>query len=295
MMAELESKLIIGAEDRTGGAFAAIKAQIAALDKQIATFDKLMAAAGKVAKSTDPMIASIAASSKALNEQKLAVTALGESLTGMGGGADAAAVAQRELGAAVESSTRLMVVQGAEAVRVAEQIAGAQRRSAGAARQGGGFRHAFNEMLPFAGPGILEGTKKAIEEGGTLEEEIQRLHVMGAKADEIAKARADFLEFSKTHSGVLEADYLAGYRAARTIAPSEPFEMARLGGEYRAALRNSGLSSSETDVDNVMRIMDELGLKSGAEREDFLNSVLKSQQAFGSQISTETMLSAYRH
>ncbi|HKI14341.1 MAG TPA: hypothetical protein VKA12_04925 [Roseiarcus sp.] len=109
-MAGLESTLRITAVDDTSGAFAAIKAQIAALDKQIATFDKLGAAAGKVAKSTDPMIASIAASSKALNEQKIAVMALGESLTGMAGGADTASIGQRELSAAIDGTTRLMVV-----------------------------------------------------------------------------------------------------------------------------------------------------------------------------------------
>ena len=94
---------------------------------------------------------------------------------------------------------------------------------------------------------------------------------------------------------MLESDYLAGFKDARVIAPGEQFEMARLGATYRAAARNSGLSTSEDDVGNVMRIMDELGLKTNPEREDFLNNFLKSQQAFGSQISTETALSAYRN
>src|SRR5208282_1889216 len=212
IMAVLETTLRINAVDETSGAFAAIKAQIGALDQQIATFDKLGAAAGKVAKSTDPMIASIAASSKALNEQKIAVTALDESLTaGLAGAADAASIGQRELSAALEGTTRLMVVQGAEAVRVSEQIAVAQRQSAMAARQAqgnagggavGGVKKAINDLVPFAGPGILQETGKAIEAGGTLEEEIAKLRTMGATPDEIDKARADFREFSKTHTGV---------------------------------------------------------------------------------------------
>jgi hypothetical protein len=92
-----------------------------------------------------------------------------------------------------------------------------------------------------------------------------------------------------------EADYLANYRDARVIAPGESYEMTDLGGRYRSALRASGLPAGENDVGNVLRIMDELGLKSGPEREHFLNSFLKSQQAFGSQISTETALAAYRN
>jgi hypothetical protein len=150
-------------------------------------------------------------------------------------------------------------------------------------------------MLPFAGPGILEGTKAAIAAGGTVEEEIARLIAAGATPDQIRQARSDFLTFSKSHSGVLESDYLAGYRDARSIAPRESFEMAGLGATYRAALRNSGIPSTEADVGNVMRIMDELGLPNMGAREDFLNNFLKSQQLFGSQIQTETALAAYRN
>jgi hypothetical protein len=93
----------------------------------------------------------------------------------------------------------------------------------------------------------------------------------------------------------MEADYLAGFKDALVIAPAEPFEMAQLGARYRGAARNSGVSTTEADVSNVLRIMDELGLKSMPEREDFLNNFLKSQQAFGSQISSEEALAAYRH
>ena len=292
-MAGLEASLRITAKDEAGSALKQIKAQIAALDKSIATFDKLMTAAGKVAKATDPMISSIAASSKALNQQKLAVTELGESLTGLGGSADVAAGGQRALASATERTTAVMVAQGAEAVRISEQIAAAQRKSNAAAR--GGARSKINEALPFPGPTILHETAKAAEAGGTVQEEIARLIAAGSTPAQIRKARDDFIAFSRTHSGVLEADYLAAYRDARVIAPTEAYEMTGLGARYRAALRNSGLSSTEYDVGNVLRIMDELGLKTNGDREEFLNSFLKSQQAFGSQISTETALAAYRN
>jgi hypothetical protein len=157
------------------------------------------------------------------------------------------------------------------------------------------------ELLPFAGPEILHETVKAIEAGASVQEEIARLTTAGAKPEEIARARQDYGEFAKTHAGVLETEYLAGYRDARVIAPSskehpdESFEMGKLGGRYRAALRNSGLSVTEDDVGNVLRIVDELGLKTNPEREDFVNNFLKAQQAFGSQIKTETALAAYRN
>lgn len=72
-MPVLEFKLIIGAKDETGPAFAAIKAHIASIDKQIATFDKLSNAAKGVAKANDPMIASIDRGARALRDEKSAL------------------------------------------------------------------------------------------------------------------------------------------------------------------------------------------------------------------------------
>jgi hypothetical protein len=119
-MPVLESRLVIGAKDETGGAFAAIKAHIASLDKQIATFDKMAASVGKISKSTDPMITSINASVRAMNEARGAVAGLAE-------GADVAAGAQRTLGEAIMSTTRMMVAQGVAAARVAKEIVASQK------------------------------------------------------------------------------------------------------------------------------------------------------------------------
>ena len=83
----------------------------------------------------------------------------------------------------------------------------------------------------------------------------------------LRQARAGFLDFSRTHSGVLESYCLAGFREARVIAPGEETaEMARLGALYRTAACNSGVSTSDYDVGKVLQIMDELGLKSTPKR-----------------------------
>jgi hypothetical protein len=291
----LEAVLRITAKDEAGAAFSTLKAQIAAIDKQIATFDKLMNAVGKVAPGVDPLIRAIGESTKALEAQKLAVAQLSEGLDASEGAAAAAAGGQERLRAAIMDTTRVMAVQGVEAARVAERIVQAQRRQRAAAREGGGLRGRLAEAAPFLGPVILHEEVKGLEAGVSVQDEMARLRAAGATGAQIESARGDFRDFSKTHSGVLESDYLAGFRDARVIAPGEMFEMARLGATYRAGLRNSGLSSSEEDVGNVLRIMDELGLKNMGQREDFLDNFLKSQQAFGSQISSETALAAYRN
>jgi hypothetical protein len=119
-MPVLESRLVIGAKDETGGAFASVKAQISQLDKSIAVFDKMATSVGKVAKSTDPMLVAINASVRAMNEARSAVAGLAE-------GTDVAAGAQRTLGEAIMSTTRMMVAQGVAAARVAKEIVTSQK------------------------------------------------------------------------------------------------------------------------------------------------------------------------
>ena len=90
-MPGLEAQLRITAKDEAGNALDLVKKQIAALDKSIATFDKMAAAVGKIAPATDRLIKSIAASTKALEQQKIAVTSLAEGLGSIDSSSAAAA------------------------------------------------------------------------------------------------------------------------------------------------------------------------------------------------------------
>jgi hypothetical protein len=195
------------------------------------------------------------------------------------------------LASAIMSTTRLMAVQGTEAVRVAEKIAVSQKKATTRSREGGGGGM-LSGLAPLAAGELLA---KGVEAGASVLDQIARLKAAGASDAEIAKARADFGSFQKTHAGGTESEYLGTYFDARVIAPGEANEMTALGATYRTALRNSGLLSTEYDVSNVMRTMDELGLKTQPEREDFINNILKTQQTFGGQVPTETLLSAYRN
>jgi hypothetical protein len=96
-MPTLESKLVIGATDKTEGAFAQIQKHIAQLDRQISTFDKLMAATRGVAKANDPMIASIDRGAKAVTEEKAALESLARVMTSGTASAEEMASAQGRL------------------------------------------------------------------------------------------------------------------------------------------------------------------------------------------------------
>ena len=125
-MPVLESKLIIGATDETGGAFAKIQEHIAKLDKQVATFDKLMTATRKVAGANDPMIAGIDRAAKSLAEEKVAMESLSRAMSLGVGSAEEMAAVQGRLARETAAATRAMSVQGDEASRTSRKIKSAR-------------------------------------------------------------------------------------------------------------------------------------------------------------------------
>jgi hypothetical protein len=149
-MAGLEATLRITAKDEAGAALDLVKKQIGALDKQIGTFDRMAAAVSKIAPATDPMIRSIAGATKALTEQRAAVTELAEGLRGMESSSSAAAVGQERLAEVTAATTRVMMAQGVEAVRVSEKIVAAQRGQAAHAREA--QRGLLGGLAPFVAP-----------------------------------------------------------------------------------------------------------------------------------------------
>ena len=297
-MPGLEAQLRITAKDEAGTALDLVKKQIAALDKSIATFDKMAMAVGKIAPSTDPLIRSIGAATKALEAQKAVVRDLAEGLGSVESSSAAAASGQERLQSVLAETTQIMVSQGVEAVRVSEKIAAAQRRQVAGAREAQrGLLSHVGGTLPFAAPEGAHIWREAIGQGATLDNVMARLTASNlATPEEIAKARADYTEFSKTHTGVTEADYLSGWREAISNAPKdELFHLARQMATIHAALRNTGVSSTDEDNLATIRAMDELGFKTEAERDRYLNETTKMRQIFGDQIKMGTYLSAIQN
>ena len=258
-MAGLEAVLRIGAKDETGAGFAQLRKEIEGFEKQIGPIDKLFQSIAKIDKVAGPMAKSVTEAQKAFNLQRDAVLRLTAGLDRLEGAGGAVGNAQARMAAEIQAATRALVAQGVEAQRAAQKVVASQNHVAH------GLRGALGEALPFAGPAILHETAKATEAGATVQERIAQLKGMGAKPENIAQAQSDFREFSKTHAGVLESDYLAGYKDALTIAPQDAFGMAKHGAVFRSGLRNSGLPIGEGDVGDALRIMDELALKTDAQ------------------------------
>ena len=292
-MAGLEAVLRVTAQDDTGKALAAIKEKILGIEKTVGGMTKFTDAIAKTTKATDPWASSLLNAQKALGGQRNEIAGVISMMDRIVGPTERAASAQRALARSVETATSAISRQASTA-RSAERTSGGVGGHGGGGRAGGGHGGLVG-MLPFAGPAIERGAERLVEAGASVQEEIARLKAAGATDADIDRAQGDWRRVSQNYAGVKETDYLAGYQSARVVAPNEAFEMAERGAKYKLALRNSGLPSTEFDVENVMKMMDELGLKDGGQRDDFINQTLKTQQTFGDQIKTETMLSAIRN
>lgn len=279
-MPVLESKLVIGAKDETGGAFASIQKHITAIDKQIATFDKLMAATRGVAKANDPMIAAIDRGAKSLKEEKVALEALSRAMSLGVGSAEEMAAVQRRLASETRQATRAMSRQGETARRVARET---RKEMLGI---GGGL---VTGMLGFE---VAQGFGKGIEAGATLDQSIAKLRTTGIGDSEIAAARGGYADFAKTHGGMTEAEYLKMYGESRTMG-SDPLKTTREMALFNTALRNSGVNTSPDEARSFVKAMDELSL-SPAEQEKFLDRMVKVKQLYGENITGETFLAAQR-
>jgi hypothetical protein len=222
-MAGLEAVLRISAKDDAGPALAKVKEQIAQLDKSVAVFDKMSIAVGKVSKSTDPMIGALNASVRAMTEARGAVAELAD-------GAEVAAGAQRTLGEAILSTTRLMVAQGVETVKVAGKIVTSQKtaaKGAARAREGGaggmgigaGAAAVGGLLVPYA---IAEGTAKSLEVGATLEQMKVRVRsVSGGDATEGPFAEALAAEVAAKYPAITQAKALDTYLELRGNAANQ--------------------------------------------------------------------------
>jgi hypothetical protein len=218
-MPVLESKLVIGAKDETGGAFSAIKAHIAQLDKQIGTFDKLMAATRGVAKANDPMIASIDRGARAITEEKAALEGLARVMTSGTASAEEMAVAQGRLAASIVKANHAMVAQGSAAARVTR----AQERT----RKGGGIGGMVGAgaaavgglLVPFA---IAEGGAKAMEAGTSLEQMKFRVRgVSGGDETESPFAEQLAADVAAKYPAITQAKALDTYLELRGNAANQ--------------------------------------------------------------------------
>ena len=196
---------------------------------------------------------------------------------------------------AAAEQTEILTKQASEQATIQREAARAQKESrhlaAGiAGGVGGGILGAV------VGGETLQAIREAAGQGFTVDDRIAQLRNTGTVSDaDIEKSRAQYREFSKTHAGVSEADWLAARKDAATTAPDDTDLLTELSARYRSALRNSHLPVGEHDITSANRIMDEMALKTPAQREHFMDQLVKMQQRFGDTVPIGTYLSAIQN
>jgi hypothetical protein len=285
-MPVLESKLIIGAKDETGGAFSAIKTHIAALDKQIATFDKLMAATRGVAKANDPMIASIDRGAKAVTEEKAALESLARVMTSGTASAEEMAVAQGRLAASIVKANHAMVAQGSAAARVTR----AQERS----RKGGGLVGGMAGGIIALGG--AEVAVKAVEAGASLEQMKFRVRgVSGGDKTESPFAEQLAADVAAKYPAITQAKALDTYLELRGNAANQNGtinqEIARRNlmtvAQAQTASLAIGAELTPEDAQNLLKAVEGSG-RSGDPTAvgKMFDSYIRAKQVFGSAIDS---------
>jgi hypothetical protein len=290
-MAGLEAVLRITAKDDAGPALTKVKEQIAQLDKSIAVFDKMALSVGKVSKSTDPLLTSINASVRSMNEARTAATELAGGLEKIGAGSETAAGAQRTLGAAIMSTTRMMVAQGTEAVRVAEKIAMSQKKAVRGTREGGVGGGLIAGLAPFVAG---EAGIKAIDVGASLEQlKVRVREVSGGDKAESSFAEALAAEVAQKYPIITQAKALDTYLELRPNA-GNPInqETARRNlmtvSQAQTAAAVIGTEITPEDAQNLLKAVEGSGRAGDPTAVGkMFDSYLKAKQVFGSAISTD--------
>lgn len=291
-MPVLESRLVIGAKDETGTAFAAIKTHIAALDKQIATFDKLMAATRGVAKANDPMIAAIDRGARSLREEKDALEGLSRAMLSGVSSADDMAVAQGRLAAATDKAHRALKTQGETTARVTR----AQREGGGALRAGIGAGAAAvgGLLIPYA---IAAGGAKALEAGASLEQLKFRVKsVSGGDAAEGPFAEALAAEIASKYPAISQAKALDTYLELRGNAANQNGSInqgtARRNlmtvSQAQTASLAIGQELTPEDAQNLLKAVEGSGRAGDPTAVGkMFDSYIRAKQVFGSAISSD--------
>jgi hypothetical protein len=298
-MAVLESKLVIGATDETGGAFAKIQEHIAKLDKQVATFDKLMAATRKVAGANDPMIAGIDRAAKSLAEERAAADALARAMSLGVGSAEEMAAVQGRLARETSAATRAMAAQGAEAAHTSRKIKSARESvpkggGFGGMGMGAGVAAMAGVLVPFE---AYEGGKKALEASADLEQlKLRVREVSGGDKTESSFAEQLAADVAQKYPAISQAKALDTYLELRGNAANQNGginqETARRNlmtvSQAQTAAVAIGTEITPEDAQNLLKAVEGSGRAGDPTAVGkMFDSYIRAKQVFGSAIDSD--------
>src|SRR6202453_1086780 len=298
-MPVLESRLVIGAKDETGAAFASIQKHIADIDKQVATFDKLRTATSKVAGANDPLIAGIDRAAKSLAEEKTAAEALSRAMASGVVSAEEMAGVQGRLARETTAATRAMSRQAEEAATSARKVTRSREgKSGGLGGIGTGLTAvaagAAGVLIPFE---VYEGGKKALEASASLEQQKLRVReVSGGDKTESSFAEQLAAEVAAKYPAITQEKALDTYLELRGNAANQNGtinqETARRNlmtvSQAQTAAVAIGTEITPEDAQNLLKAVEGSGRAGDPTAVGkMFDSYIRAKQVFGSAIDSE--------
>jgi uncharacterized protein YoxC len=237
--------------------------------------------------------------------QKAVVSAARASFEEIAGPLNSAAEAEARLAAEVERTNRALMEQGRAAARSTEQLSSAVAREEQIQRRRAGLAHQFtNEVLPFAGPLMLEGVKSAAEQASDVEQLRFRVREL-SRHDPTEAPFADDLtdDVAKKYPALTRAKALDTYLELRANAASEdpnaPIDQAKARSNLMTAARAqtaalaSGFEMTPVDMQNLLKSVEGSGRAGDPKAvEKISDAYIRAKQVFGTAI-TSSMVRDY--
>src|ERR1700677_2103975 len=294
-MPVLESRLVIGAKDETGAAFASIQKHIADIDKQVATFDKLRTATSKVAGANDPLIAGIDRAAKSLAEEKTAAEALSRAMSLGVGGAEEMAAVQGRLPRETSAATRAMSRQAEEAATSARKVTRSREGKSGGFGEmvGAGMAAGAGSLAPFA---AYEGGKKALEASADLAQlKLRVREVSGGDKTESSFAEQLAAEVAAKYPAITQEKALDTYLELRGNAANQNGSINQVTArrnlmtvsQAQTAAVAIGTEITPEDAQNLLKAVEGSGRAGDPTAVGkMFDSYIRAKQVFGSAIDS---------
>ncbi|WP_198031768.1 hypothetical protein [Bradyrhizobium sp. Ec3.3] len=222
----------------------------------------------------DSAQAAVSRASAAFERQKTAVLQAKHGLEQLGIPANRAAATQDKLRAAVDRTNAAL-----------ERQPGLARRSAAAVGRG------IGNVLPFAGPAILHGTKEAVKAGAEIQSEKVRMRAAGIPEADINRVTSEAPHLTAKYTNVKTSDALERFKELRSIVlhPDEAHELLPT-----AVAANSALNAMDKSGEAghglgfAFKGAEILGRAQDPEKfRNYMDAVIKARQVMGDTVTAE--------
>ncbi|WJR74921.1 hypothetical protein [Bradyrhizobium sp. NP1] len=230
--------------------------------------------AAALARAYETAQAAVSRASAAFERQKVAVMQAKHGLEQLGIPANRAAAAQDKLRAAVERTNAALEKQPGKLARAANAVG-----------------RGIGNVLPFAGPAILHGTKEAAKAGAEVQSEVVKMRAAGVPEADIRRAMGESGDLTAKYTNVKRADALERFKELRSIMlhPEEAHELLPLAVQATSAMNAVDRTGELAKGLNFgFRGAEILGLgQDPARMRAYIDSFIKAQQVMGKTITPE--------